>query len=139
MSFKTPVQLDPPRQGPFQRQLISARLKVKEVESVSHSVVSDSLQLHELVLARLLFPWDFPGKNNGVGSHFLLQWIFLIQGSNLGLLHCRQTLYDVSHQRSPKVKEAHLLMLQFQLEELAFNITQTSRNLLETFTGDRDQ
>ena len=35
-------------------------------------------------------PWDSPGKNTGVGSHFLLHGIFSIQGSNLGLLHCRQ-------------------------------------------------
>ena len=35
----------------------------------------------------------FSGKNTGVGCHFLLQGIFLIQGSNLCLLHCRQTLY----------------------------------------------
>ena len=30
-----------------------------------------------LLLARLLCPWDFPGKNTGVGCHFLLQGIFL--------------------------------------------------------------
>ena len=39
---------------------------------------------------RLLCPWDSPGKNTGVGCHFLLQGIFLTQGSNshlLGLLH----------------------------------------------------
>ena len=30
---------------------------------------------------------DFPGKNTGVGCHFLLQEIFLTQGSNLRLLH----------------------------------------------------
>ena len=30
-----------------------------------------------------LCPWDFPGKNIGVGCHFLLQGIFLTQGSNL--------------------------------------------------------
>ena len=41
---------------------------------------------------RLLCPWDFPGKDTGVGCHFLLQEIFLIQGLNPGLLHCRQTL-----------------------------------------------
>ena len=35
---------------------------------------------------RLLCPWDFPGKNTGVGCHFLLQGIFLTQGSNLHLL-----------------------------------------------------
>ena len=38
-------------------------------------------------------PWDFPGKNTGVGCHFLLQGIFLTQGSNLHLLHCRWILY----------------------------------------------
>ena len=35
----------------------------------------------------------FPRKNIGVCCHFLLQGIFLTQGSNLGLLHCRQILY----------------------------------------------
>ena len=35
--------------------------------------------------ARLLCPWDSPGKNIGVGCHSLLQRIFPIQGSNLGL------------------------------------------------------
>ena len=34
---------------------------------------------------RLLCPWDFPGKNSGMGCHFLLQRIFLTQGSNLSL------------------------------------------------------
>ena len=43
--------------------------------------------------ARPLCPWNFPGKNTGVGGHSLLQGIFLTQGSNPGLLHCRQILY----------------------------------------------
>ena len=34
----------------------------------------------------------FSGKNTGMGCHFLFQGIFLTQGSNLGLLCCRQTL-----------------------------------------------
>ena len=42
-----------------------------------------------------------PGKNTGVGCHFLLQGIFPTQGSNLRLLHCRQPLYRLSHQGSP--------------------------------------
>ena len=37
----------------------------------------------------------------GVGHHSLLQWIFLTQGLNLGLLHCRQILYYLNHQKSP--------------------------------------
>ena len=35
--------------------------------------------------ARLFCPWDFPGKNNRVDCHFLLQGIFSTQGLNLGL------------------------------------------------------
>ena len=35
----------------------------------------------------------FPGKSTGVGCCFFLHGIFLTQGSNLGLQHCRQTLY----------------------------------------------
>ena len=50
--------------------------------------------------ARLLCQWNSPDKNTGVGSHSLLQRIFLTQGSNLGLLHCRQILYPLSHWRS---------------------------------------
>ena len=44
---------------------------------------------------------DSPGKETGVGCHFLLQGIFLTQGSNLGLLHCRQILSRLSHKGSP--------------------------------------
>ena len=40
---------------------------------------------------------DSPGKNTGVGCHFLLQGIFLTQVSNPGLLHCGQILYPLSH------------------------------------------
>ena len=35
---------------------------------------------------------DSPGKSTGVGCHFLLQGIFLTQGSNLGLQDSRQML-----------------------------------------------
>ena len=35
---------------------------------------------------RLLCPWDSPGKNTGVGCHFLLQGVFPTQGSNPPLL-----------------------------------------------------
>ena len=43
-------------------------------------------KIHQLFAApaRLLYTWDSPGKNTGVGCHFLLQGIFLTQGSNLG-------------------------------------------------------
>ena len=44
----------------------------------------------------VLCPWNFPGKNTGMGCHALLHEIFLTQGSNpchLHLLHCSQILY----------------------------------------------
>jgi len=47
----------------------------------SFSVMSDSLWLSGLEPARLLCPWDFPGKNTGMGCHFFLQGIFPTQGS----------------------------------------------------------
>ena len=37
--------------------------------------------------ARLLHPWDFPGKNTEMGCHFLLQRIFLTQRLKLSLWH----------------------------------------------------
>ena len=40
---------------------------------------------------------DYSHKNTEVGCHFLLQGMFLTQGSNLGLLHCRQILYHLNH------------------------------------------
>ena len=62
--------------------------------------VSDSLQPHGLHS-----PWNSPGQNTGVGSFSLLQGIFLTERSNPGLPHCRQILYQLSHQGSPRKLE----------------------------------
>ena len=67
----------------------------------ARSVVSDSLQPYGLQPTRLLCPWDFQGKNTRVGCHFLLQGIFPTQGSNPGLLLCRQILYQLSYRELP--------------------------------------
>ena len=58
--------------------------------------VCPTLVTHWTITARLLCPWDFPGKHTGVGCHFFLQGIFPTQGLNLGLLHCRQILYHLA-------------------------------------------
>jgi len=65
---------------------------------VSCSAMSNSLQPHGLQPASLLCPWDSAGKNTGVGRHSLFQGISPTQGLNLGLLHCGQILYHLSHQ-----------------------------------------
>ena len=72
---------------------------------------------------------DSPGKNTGVG--FLLQGIFLPQGSNprpLCLLHYRQILYLLSHWRSldmcitksfgctPEVNTTLLTVVQYKIQ-----------------------
>ena len=44
------------------------------------SVVSNSLQPHGLQSTSFLCPWDFPGKNTGVGCRFFLPGIFPIPG-----------------------------------------------------------
>ena len=67
----------------------------------SRSVVSNSLGSHGLQPARLLCPWDSPGKNTGAGCHALLQGIFPTQGSDPGLAHGRQILYQLSHWEAP--------------------------------------
>ena len=72
--------------------------------------MSDSLQPHGHVHG-LLCPWNSPGKNTSVGSYSLLQGIFLIQGLNLDLPHCRQILYHLSRQGSPNMSLTHATLL----------------------------
>ena len=69
------------------------------------SVVSSSLQPYVLQPARLLCPWDSPGKNTGVGCHFLLQGLILTEGLNQGLLHCRKIFYCLSHRETLHIQE----------------------------------
>ena len=64
------------------------------------SVLSDSLWPHGLCS-----PWNYPGQNTGVGSLSLLQGIFPTQGSNSGLPHCRQILYQLSQRACPGILE----------------------------------
>ena len=79
------------------------------------SVMSDSLRPCGLQPARILCPWDSPGKNTGVGC------LPSFRGSpnqrlNPGLLHCRQILYQLSHQGSQKrcYKPTHQSVQTFQ-------------------------
>ena len=66
---------------------------LQECESESRSVVSDSLWSHGLYS-----PWTSLGQNTGVGSLSLFQGIFPNKGSNPGLPHYRQILYQLSHE-----------------------------------------
>ena len=66
-------------------------------ENETCSVMSDPLRSHGQYS-----PWNSPGQNTGVG---ILQGIFTTQGLNPGLLHCRQSLYQLSHKGSPRILE----------------------------------
>ena len=69
-------------------------LEIYKIEDISILCV--------LVRLKIICLWNSPCKNTGVGSHSFLQGIFLTQGSNPSLLHCRQILYCLSHQGRPK-------------------------------------
>ena len=70
----------------------------KKNEDVSCSVVSDSCDPMDCSPPSSSVHGDSPGKNTRVGNHSLHQGIFPTQGWNLGLQHCRQILYHLSHQ-----------------------------------------
>ena len=76
--------------------ILQVSMEVKHVSSESHSVMSNSLRYS---------PWNSPGQNFGVGSFSLVQGIFPTQGSNPGLLHCRQILNQLNHRGSPRILE----------------------------------
>ena len=63
--------------------------------------VSHSLWPYGLQPARLLWPWDFPGKHTGMGCYFLLQAIFPTQGSSTSFLHWQGGSLPLSHLGSP--------------------------------------
>ena len=58
-----------------------------------------------------LCPWNSPGKNTGVGCHFLLQGIFPTQGSNPCLQLGRQILYHCTTQEAQQVSDHFALKL----------------------------
>ena len=72
-------------------------MELEGIESESLSVMSDSLQPHGLYGL-----WNSPVQNTGVGSLSLPQRTFPTQGSNLDLLQCRRTVYQLNHKGSPE-------------------------------------
>ena len=62
---------------------------------MSDSFVTPWTEAHQAPLYR-----GFPGKNIGVGYHFLLQGVFLTQVSNPRLLCCQAYSFPLNHQQS---------------------------------------
>ena len=65
---------------------------------------------------------DFPGKNTGVGSHFLLQEIFPTQGSNPGLPQSRQTLFHLSYEGRCQCIEVNIITVDIYSLKIKYGI-----------------
>ena len=78
--------------------------------STGSSQPNDWTQSFPLQVNSLLAEPPGKPKNTEAGSLSLLQWIFLTQDSNQGLLHCRQILYQLNNQRSPYKMHMHLCL-----------------------------
>ena len=66
--------------------------------------MSDSVQPHRRQPTRLPCPWDSPGKNTGVGCHFLLQCM-KVKSERKSLSHVRlfTTPWTAAHQAPPSM------------------------------------
>ena len=87
-----------------------------------------TLRPHGLQPTRLLCPKDFRGKDTEMGCLFLLQGIFLTQGWNPALLHCRQILYHLSYEGNPKPWQSEVKCL------VMLGLWRTMLTSLSTFT-----
>ena len=65
--------------------------------------MSNSLQPHGLQPASLLYPWDFPGKNTGVGCHFLLQCM-KVKVKTLSHIRLWATPWTAAYQAPPSLR-----------------------------------
>ena len=98
-----------PRADRWPISFSEAFIYISEGESESEVTQSCLFVTPWTVATRLLHPWNIPGKSTGVGCHFFIQGIFLTQGSNPGLPHCRQMLLP----SEPPGKEKILSNYQF--------------------------
>ena len=76
------------------------------------------MRSHRRQPIRLPRLWDSPGKNTGVGCHFLLQGIFPTQESIPGLLHCRQILNLLSYDGGHLMRRANSLEMTLLLGKI---------------------
>ena len=84
----------------YNQQISKPQAQLRNSESEICSVMSNSLWPHGICS-----PWNSLGQNPRVSSLFLPQGIFPTQGSNPGLPHFRQILYQLSHKGSPRILE----------------------------------
>ena len=109
LSFPPPGALPNPKSEPTSLAVLGLAGRFFTIESPGKPLVSlkwsevtqSRLTICDPMDTRLLCPWDSPSKNTGVGCHFLLQGIFLTQGSNLHLQHWHTDSLLLHHLGSP--------------------------------------
>ena len=92
------------------------------------SVVSNSLRSHVLHPTRLLCPWDFPGKNTGVGCHFLLQGTSQpgIKAASPVSTALQMDFLPLSHLGSPK--QSYLFQINTQYTWKVYNLLKLNKS-----------
>ena len=75
-----------------------------EIESVSHSVLSYSVRPHRWQPTRLRRPWDSPGKNIGVGCHFLHAWKWKVKVKSPSHVQLVATPWTAAYQAPPPMR-----------------------------------
>ena len=94
------------------------------------SVASNSSWPRGLKPTRCLCPWDFPGKNTGVGCHFILQGIFPTQGTKphlLHLLHWQVDSLPLYHQGNPRLCFKKVKMEHWEVWEIKLFCVETDK------------
>ena len=96
-----------PKDAALEEQLVLMLLVLCQLirSSYPREPEGSALKPRSLQPHGLYSPWNSPGQNTGVGSSYFLQGIFPSQGLNPGAPHYRQILYQLSHQRNPKILE----------------------------------
>ena len=89
----------------FRMSLFMDKVSEEVIKLISLGIKSGEFVFtHAWLSARIPSPWNFPGKNTGVGCHFFLQGIFPTQGSNPGLfclLHWQANSLPLCHLGNP--------------------------------------
>ena len=115
--------------GPWSIHTVHGILQTRILEWFSRGSSQPRDRTQVSRIAGGFFTAGQPGKpkKTRVGSLFLLQWIFLTQESNWGLLPCRQILYQLSYQGSPLYSYMYISALFFGLHSHLGHQTALSR------------